>query len=337
MRAQRGWTHWDGLTRVTGQTKEALASSRLGARPYSLSALQRYSTCPYQFLLGAIYRLRPAEDIEPLQRLDPLTRGSLFHAIQTAFYRELMEAGELPVTPQSRDRALARLDAAIVSVADDYRERLAPAVDRVWRDEVSAMRRDLRLWVDAVARDTSGWMPRHFEWSFGLSDEGRDPASIADPVTVDGRFPLRGSIDLVEERTSTGELRVTDHKTGKYRGKDHMVVGGGAVLQPVLYGMVLEAAMHKPVVEGRLYYATTEGGYRDVPIALTPAARRSAVEVLEIIDRAVATGFLVPAPAEKACTWCDFRPVCGPNQQRWAVRGKSRESLADLLALRSKP
>ena len=45
---------------------------RLGARRYSLSALQKYAVCPYQFLLSAIYRMRPAEDLEPLQRMDPL-------------------------------------------------------------------------------------------------------------------------------------------------------------------------------------------------------------------------------------------------------------------------
>ena len=42
--------------------------------------------------------------------------------------------------------------------------------------------------------------------------------------------------------------------------------------------------------------------------------------MLEIIDRAIETGFLAPAPAEKACTWCDFRPVCGPTAERRVSR-----------------
>ena len=155
-------------------------------------------------------------------------------------------------------------------------------------------------------------------------------------MAIDGRFPLRGSIDLVEQRAGTGELRVTDHKTGKYRGKDHMIVGGGAVLQPVLYSLALEAATGQTVLEGRLYYATTDGRYRDVPILLTPQARRLGVEVLEIIDRGVESGFLAPAPAEKACSWCDFRPVCGPTAER-RIRHKAQEPLADLAELRRKP
>jgi ATP-dependent helicase/nuclease subunit B len=339
MRGKPAWSHRDGLTRVTERTARVLAAHRLAARPYSLSALQKYATCPYQFLLGAIFRLRPADDLEPLQRMDPLTRGSLFHAVQTSFYRRLKGEGALPVVASSRDRALTTLDASLRDVAAEYHELLAPAVERIWNDEIATIRRDLRLWVDEIVRAGPEWVPVWFEWSFGLKNRmgeaERDPDSRPEPVAIDGRFLLHGSIDLIEERAGTGELRVTDHKTGKYRGKEQMVVGGGSVLQPVLYGLALEGALGRTVVEGRLYYATMDGGYRDVRIPLDADARRLGIEVLEIIDRAIEGGFLAAAPDERACAWCDFRPVCGPGAQSRAAR-KSAAPLADLLELRRK-
>jgi ATP-dependent helicase/nuclease subunit B len=342
MRGKKAWSHWDGITAASQGIRPLLARERLGARRYSLSALQKYAVCPYQFLLSAILRIRPAEDLEPLQRMDPLTRGSLFHEVQTRFYRQLQAEGALPVTTAGVGRAFAVLDQAIESIADAQYELLAPAIDRVWHDEIAAIRRDLRLWVDEIAHAGGDWIPRRFEWAFGYADGGalavgRDPTSRAEPVVVDGRFHLHGSIDLVEEHAVTGELRVTDHKTGKYRGKDHMIVDGGRALQPVLYSLALEQAIGKPVAEGRLYYATTAGGYRDVRIPLTPVARRLGLEVLEIVDRAIESGFLAPAPADKACTWCDFRPVCGPTAERRIGRYKSQDALADLLELRKKP
>ncbi|MFI5178524.1 MAG: PD-(D/E)XK nuclease family protein [Vicinamibacterales bacterium] len=341
MRAKRAWSHWDGIAAATDRVRPILDEHRLGARRYSLSALQKYSVCPYQFLLSAIYRIRPADDLLPLQRLDPLTRGSLFHAMQTAFYRQLKDEQALPVTEAGLAHALVVLDRVVESIAVEHYEVLAPAIDRVWHDEIASIRRDLRLWVDEIARAGGEWVPARFEWAFGYKDGGalavgRDPTSHAEPVTIDGRFHLHGSIDLVEERAGTGELRVTDHKTGKYRGKDHMIVDGGKALQPVLYSLALEEATGRSVVEGRLYYATTAGGYRDVRIPLTPQARRLGVEVLEIIDRGIESGFLAPAPIEKACVWCDFRPVCGPTAER-RLRHKAQEPLADLLELRRKP
>src|SRR2546425_45632 len=270
--------------------------------------------------------------------MDPLTKGSIFHEIQPLFYRRLKADGRLPMTTENRDAALATLDEVVATVSAERHEELAPAIERVWDDEVASIRRDLRLWIDEIAREDQGWEPRSFEWAFGLPDlAGRDPESCKDPVAIDDRFWLHGSIDLVEERRATGELRVTDHKTGKYRGKDHMIVNGGAALQPVLYSLALEAATGRPVVEGRLYYATTDGGFREARIPLTPIARRVGVEVLEIVDRAVETGFLAPAPVEKACSWCDFRPVCGPGAERRIGRYKSQEPLADLIELRRKP
>ena len=73
-------------------TRPFLQTQRLNARPYSVSALQQYAACPYRFFLSAAYRLAPLEEPEPLQRMDPLTKGSLFHQVQAEFFRALQKA-----------------------------------------------------------------------------------------------------------------------------------------------------------------------------------------------------------------------------------------------------
>lgn len=331
------WSHLDGLTRVTAATRPALESHRLHRRPYSISALQKYSACPYQFFLSAIYRLEPAERPEPIQRLDPLTRGSIVHRIQAVTYRELEQRGSLPVTAATLEAALGVLDDAIVAVADEYREKLAPAIDRVWREEIAVIARDLRGWLRRTTEDGDAWTPRYFELSFGLPlSAERDPRSRRDEVLIDGRFLLRGAVDLVEEHRETGVLRVTDHKTGRDRTADELIIGGGATLQPVLYSAAIEAVTGKPVAETRLFFCTTAGGYRVRPVPLLPQARRAGVEALEIIDRAIELGFLAPAPNERACAWCDFRPVCGPHEELRVSR-KAVDPLRDLIELRARP
>ena len=74
-RSQVQWSPHDGIVRATDVTRPLLDERRLTRRAYSLSALQHYAACPYRFLLSAVYRLAPAEEPEPLQRMDPLTRG----------------------------------------------------------------------------------------------------------------------------------------------------------------------------------------------------------------------------------------------------------------------
>ena len=332
-RGRKAWAQADGLVRVTPAISRALEKERLGNRPYSLSALQRFSSCPYQFLLATIYRLEPRDEPEPLLRLDPLTRGSLFHRAQAEFYRAMEKAGALPVAPGHVAEACRAVDAALDRVAAEYEEQLAPAIPRVWQDEINELRRDLGIWVQKMADDPS-WVPAYFEFSFGLSDAGRDERSLKDPVTIDGRFVLRGSVDLIERSADGETLRVTDHKTGKNRAKDGLIVGGGGTLQPVLYSAAIEQGLGRKVAEGRLYFCTTAGGFTNHPIAIDDYNRSQGLQVLAIIDRSIEQGFLAAAPAERACTWCDFRPVCGPREEE-RVAHKNRDRLADLEALRS--
>jgi ATP-dependent helicase/nuclease subunit B len=327
------WSPHDGLVRTTSATQPLLAAQRLNARPYSLSALQRFSSCPYQFLLSAIYRLEPNDEPEALQRLDPLTRGAIFHEAQARFFRALQASGDLPVTEANLGRALETIDASLRAVASHYAETLAPAIDRVWKDEIGDIARDLRVWVRRLP-EFQDWRPEYFEFSFGLpADADHDRHSRPDPVLVDGRFLLRGSVDLIERKNGASVLRVTDHKTGRKRTTDRTVIGGGAILQPVLYSMAVEQALDLPVGYGRLFYCTATGGFTDHHIAISDANRRAGLEALEIVDRAIELGFLPAAPATGACTWCDFRTVCGPHEEM-RIRRKSPERLGDLVALR---
>lgn len=334
-RGKPAWSSSDGLIKVTPAIAPALESQRLHRRPYSLSALQRFAVCPYQFLLATIHRLEPWDEPEPLIRMDPLTRGSLFHKVQTEFYRTLQVDGALPVTGASVPAAVRTMEGVLSHVAEEYAEQLAPAIERVWRDEIQDLRRDLIIWVQRMA-DGGGWQPEYFEFGFGLHDEGRDPRSLPDSVLVDGRFMLRGSVDLIETRAGSDILRVTDHKTGRNRANDKLIVGGGKVLQPVLYSVAVEQGLGRRVASGRLYYCTTAGGFAHHEIALTDVTRRQGLEVLAIVDRAIEQGFLAAAPDVGACAWCDFRPVCGPREEE-RVQRKSADRLADLAALRSMP
>lgn len=333
-RGHARWSTSDGLIQVTPGTTSALDKNRLRNRPYSLSALQRFATCPYQFLLGAIHRIEARDEPQPVVRMDPLTRGSLFHRAQAEFFRALETAGALPILPTNLQNAIRTLHEVVDRVAAEYADELAPAIDRVWRDEIGEIRRDLGIWVQRVAGDAE-WIPKYFEFSFGLNDEGRDPRSLPDPVEIDSRFVLRGSVDLIEERCDGTALRVTDHKTGRNRSTPDLVIGGGTALQPVLYSVAIEKGLGRPVSIGRLYYCTTAGGFGEHPIRIDGAARAQGLEALTIVDRAIELGRLPAAPLKDACRWCDFRPVCGPDEERRVASKQPEALIADLQALRS--
>lgn len=330
------WTVADGLVNPGPEALAALAKHLPTARAYSPTALQHFAACPYRFLLQAVHRLAPREVPEPIEELDPLQRGSLVHEVLYELLTSLRARGQLPLTEKDYDSARDELDVVVERVAARFRDELAPAIDRVWDDGIASIRADVREWL-VRAIEPSEWTPYKFELSFGLHDRREaDEASVPDPVALSVGVNLRGSIDLVERRAD-GALRATDYKTGRARAKPDAVIGGGETLQPVLYALALEQLFPGAAVQGgRLYYCTSAGEYTEVNIPLDDYARKALTDVVAIVTDSVQTGFVPAAPTKGACEYCDYKSVCGPDEEQRVAR-KQRDKLAQLRKLREMP
>ena len=337
MRWDSRWSVADGIVNADEATRKVLVSHLLTERSYSPSALQQFAACPYRFLLHAIFQFRPREAPVPLEQMDPLTRGALFHSVQFELFRTLKEADLLPVTPGRLERVLDITDRVLDRVAAEFEDDLAPAIPRVWRSEVEDLRIDLRGWLKQVGDAQYGWRPIYFELAFGLPhDEHRDPQSVKEEAVIFKNIRLRGSIDLVERHSTRNVLRVTDHKTGKAPASRPQYVGGGAILQPLLYALAAEQLLGKTVESGGLFFCTQRGDFSQVTIPLDDSSRDRLRRVLETINHAIEVGFLPAAPQPGACPLCDYRPVCGPYEEQRAKR-KQPDRLDALVQLRNLP
>ena len=257
---QRKWSAYDGVCSQSEDMRAALSAYRLCSRSYSPTSLQHFALCPYRFLLGAIYRLAPHEVPCQIERLDPLTKGAIFHRIQAGLWREVLQYDLLPLDQAKLESAGSLLDQIVDRVEAEYREKLVPAIERVWSDEIEQLKADLRSWLRRMAEAPDGWMPSLIEYGFGVpADPTHDSESIQEPVTLPEGFKLHGVIDLVERKQDM--LRVTDSKTGKNDTIDGTLMGQGEKLQPVLYSLAVEAARKATVAEARLSFSTSAGGF----------------------------------------------------------------------------
>ncbi len=323
------WSGADGIVDPDPATLEALAKYRLANRSYSPSSLQQFAACPYRFALQAVFQFRPREEPARLEQMDPLTRGALFHSAQFELFRELARA-----TPP---RILDLADQVLDRVAARYEDDLAPAIPRVWKSEIENLRTDLRGWLQHVGATESGWLPAHFEFGFGLApNPDRDPASTSQEAVILDGIRLRGSIDLIERHATSHAVRVTDHKTGKSPKDRPQYVGGGAILQPLLYALAAETLLGESVQSGRLFYCTQRGDFSDVDIPLNEESRARLRRVLETIDRSIEEGFLPAAPQTGACALCDYGAVCGPYEET-RVKRKQSDRLDPLIEIRHSP
>ncbi|HYL34522.1 MAG TPA: PD-(D/E)XK nuclease family protein [Bryobacteraceae bacterium] len=331
------WSEADGVVDPDSATLAVLHAYGFASHSYSPSSLQLFAACPYRFLLHAMFQFRPREASVPLEQMDPLTRGALFHSVQFELFRELSRKKKLPVTPERVAGALDLADQVLDRVSAKFEDKLAPAIPRVWKSEVEDLRTDLRGWIKQVAAAQSGWVPAHFEFAFGLApDDERDPASTKEEAIILNGIRLRGSIDLVEKHAGRNTLRVVDHKTGKAPENRPQYVGGGAILQPLLYALAAEGLLKQPVESGNLFFCTQRGDFSEIGIPLTQESRDRLARVLETIGRSIEEGFLPAAPQHGACAWCDYRPVCGPYEELRSKR-KQADRLEPLIEIRNLP
>ncbi len=336
-RNERFWKNWqrsDGLIDKAGLAKKGLLKHQLAARSFSPTALQNFAACPYRFALYSLMKLQPTIEPAQIEDMDALQRGSLVHEVQYSLLVSLREKGLLPVTRQNLDEARTHLDRVLAEVAAKFHDDLAPSIPRVWSDAIAAIAADLREVLRRSAEDEE-WSPYYFELSFGLKERrDADPASVDEPIVLDSGLRLRGSIDLIERRASDGALRVTDYKTGKVYAAKGGVIDGGKTLQPVLYSLVVEKRFPElSIVGGRLYYCTSTGGFTDRYVPLSEEARESADVVAKVVGAALAEGNFPAAPVKDGCRYCDYRPICGPNEEE-RLKKKSKKETAALDELR---
>ena len=337
---QRGrsgkFTAADGFLEPSQDSRLTLAKHRLRERPYSVTALEKYAACPYRFYLNAVLRLRPRETAESITHLDALTRGHILHDAQFHVLERLGEAELLPVRPENIDDVLALFEVVFDDVADRFHEELAPAIERIWRDELERIRFDLRGWLRRGAAREDGFVPCRREFTFGMKPRGpADPASTLEVAALESGLSLRGAIDLVERRAD-GKVRITDHKSGRVWMPEGAILNGGESLQPVLYALAYEALTGEEVESSRLYYCTQRGGYAERTVYPDLEALEVVSEFQRRLDEIIELGFFPASPKPPlGCKYCDYLPVCGPRMDVDARRKQNDPRLSPLNWLRN--
>jgi ATP-dependent helicase/nuclease subunit B len=325
------WRNVDGLVDPSAEARAALAAryQDLQRRGFSVTALEKFAACPYRFYLATVVGLRPRDTVKQIEELDAVTRGSLFHEIVHQLALELKERRLL--TLAEAPQAEAASDRVIAQVTEKWREKLAPAIERVWDDAVEDLRLDVRYWLRELLQ--SDWQVVKLELPFGLA--GTPDEEDAGPVMLDSGLALRGRIDAVEERQGT--LRATDYKTGEAPTASNSIIAGGSALQPALYALAIEKLFPgRRVSGGNAYYCTARGGFSRRSVELDEWTRKAAAEVARTIAGAFSEAFFPAAPAADACERCEFRVGCGPyERERVAFKQPARlEGLDQLRKIR---
>ena len=324
-RASEDFTIWDGWIRSGTPELDPRASGE----PQSASRLETLAQCPYKYFLKHVLRLEPPKELErdTTEWLDAMTAGSLLHEVFRLFFERIVGAGEKPEA--SRHAALLEeiADAQIAA----WREKVPPASELAFgqrRDDILVA---CRTFLALEEEHCRGVTPRWFEVPFGLPRaEFRATIASREPVAIplgEGTFPLRGSIDRVDEAPD-GTFHVWDYKTGgAWRHKEKHGLHGGRQIQHALYAMALEVLLGRAGIAGSVsrsgyFFPGRKGEGQRMAMTLDLAGtRRILGHLLDLLRE----GAFPHAVDKEDCRYCDYEAVCGGP---FAAGPRAKEKLA---------
>ncbi len=306
------FTEYDGWVR--SGTPEL--DPRGSGEPQSASRLEALAQCPFRYFLKHVLRIEPPKELErdTTEWLDPMTAGSLLHEVFRQFFERITASGEKPEVA----RHAALLEEIAAEQMAVWREKVPPPSELAFgqrRDDILVACRTFLALEEEHCREMT---PRFFEIPFGLPRaEARAPIASRDPVPIAvgaGRaFPLRGSIDRVDQAPD-GSFQVWDYKTGgTWRHKEKRGIHGGRQIQHALYAMALEALLERagisaPVSRSGYFFPGRKGEGQRMAMVLDPKETREVL--LRLLDLLEAGAF--PHAVDRDdCRYCDYESVCG--------------------------
>jgi RecB family exonuclease len=317
----------EDFTRFDGNVGVGLVSPFLADAPMSATRLEAYAKCPRRFLYDRVLQVSRRTLPEELWQMEPIERGSLIHAILEAYLLE-----RLAGAPRSLPRLLALAEVHFAEA--EGRGLVGKAL--LWRMDKAAMRRDLARFHD----EEGDLEPLAAELEFGTGAEGADPPVV---VVLDSGHEVRfkGMADRVD-RARSGELVVSDYKTGRQRMLSDLKkdpVAGGRLLQLPIYAMAAQARFGGDTVRARYWLLSESRVAPSYSLTITEAVQARFRDVLALIAGAVEAGAFPGAPTDKgdrqfdACRHCDFDGVCPSTRDRQWARKSGAAGVAPVLAL----
>ena len=217
-------------------------------RIYSVTELETYAKCPFQYFVDNVLRFIIQED-ETEDELSGLEKGSILHDVLFEFYnnrrdqnRSLIGQCDEEAFRDAETQLNELLNRKAKEQRNDRKEKLIGENNLFWETDIDKLRIALRKWLTAECANGLSTMPRYFEVNFGKthkSERGpRDNELSCDEPIFIGDVRMTGVIDRID--IGVDSFNIIDYKTGSSTIRMRDILEGRSLQLPVYLQIAAE-------------------------------------------------------------------------------------------------
>lgn len=299
---------------------------------YPIKDLETYALCPFQYLVGSVWKTRPDGE-----GVGSHLHGLMYRATLRRWHRKKIANSEASPKAPYAETLRAELETALEEVLEKEEIDATPLHLRLLHRR---LREDLDGFAirEAIFGRTVDWKPTYFQLSFGsaLVSRGCDPQSCVEPLILTGvsgrSVAVSGIIDRVD-MDSTGKAGMTMLVTTG-SAPEFDTIQRSDSLMPALSNLALERLYGKIPAGFWCDSTKTSGRHRffrveyvptkpwqplpnmDDPAQVKPLNREQYTKIVKLAEEtAVATveqierASVVAKPGTH-CNYCAYRDVC---------------------------
>lgn len=318
------FTHYDGYIGKLG--------IEINGEVFSASKLELLARCSYRYYLRYVLNVSPPDELvyDPETWLNPLDKGTLYHAVFERFYKALSETKEKP----NRERHNGLILKIAESAINEFKTEIPPPNEIVFDIEKREIIESCLIFLAGEEENADGAIPVEFELGFGINDEGYPPVEITLPSKR--RFLLSGKIDRID-KVGENIYRIIDYKSGgTYGYSDRDYFKQGRQIQHALYAYACEMLLRKNnlqnarVMEGVYLFPTKKGEGRRFVRVRGDISRF--FELLDDLFTIIEEGTFAATDDPGECRWCDYQVVCRIERLQRVIAGKRSDPDAEALS-----
>ncbi len=303
---------------------------------FSVTQLESYAKCPYQYFAQRVLKLKPVE--EPAEEVEGLEIGSLLHSILFEFYSRIRKQGI--ILSGCNDDEFNEAEKMIFSIAEQKVKDTGFSspinffeMEKIFGIGGNRKASILYEFLLAERKDAGGYIPELFEAGFGhIQTENKKDDSLNIEIKA-GDVKIRGKIDRIDINKGNGTYKVIDYKlSGKKPTTEELLNGISLQLPLYLFAAkeIIKAQLQKDYAPaGMEIYSLKyrEDKFGRIPISV-PAKKTDAendtdvneelikicLESIEKYVKKIGEGKFnlseLKDRENKVCRFCGFKPIC---------------------------